>query len=129
VIIDTSVWIDFNRQPDGPLRRSVLNAFESGLAATVDVVRLELLAGVDGRDDLMVRRLLASCQFVEQTPHTDVDIAANLYHLCRRRGTTVRSPNDCLIAAIALRASLPVLHRDKDFEVIARHTDLMAVRA
>jgi predicted nucleic acid-binding protein len=31
---------------------------------------------------------------------------------------------DCLIAAVAIRNGVSVLHRDRDFEVIARHTDL-----
>ena len=31
---------------------------------------------------------------------------------------------DCLIAAVAIRAGIPVLHNDKDFDVLARHTDL-----
>ncbi len=31
---------------------------------------------------------------------------------------------DCLIAAVALRAGTPVLHKDVDFDVLARHTEL-----
>ena len=31
---------------------------------------------------------------------------------------------DCLIAAVAIRADVPVLHRDGDFDVLARHTEL-----
>ena len=31
---------------------------------------------------------------------------------------------DCLIAAVAIRERAHVLHRDRDFDVIARHTDL-----
>lgn len=38
-------------------------------------------------------------------------------------GTT----GDCLIAAVALRLGLPVLHRDRAFEVLARHCGLQTV--
>ncbi len=31
---------------------------------------------------------------------------------------------DCLIAAVAIREGASVLHRDRDFDVIARHTEL-----
>ncbi|MGZ5294241.1 MAG: PIN domain-containing protein [Actinomycetota bacterium] len=31
---------------------------------------------------------------------------------------------DCLIAAVAIREGATVLHADRDFDVIARHTDL-----
>jgi predicted nucleic acid-binding protein len=44
------------------------------------------------------------------------------HHLGRLR--TVRSLIDCLIAAVAIRARLPILHSDNDYDVIARHTSL-----
>ena len=31
---------------------------------------------------------------------------------------------DCLIASTAIRAGVPILHNDADFEVLARHTEL-----
>ena len=40
------------------------------------------------------------------------------------KGETVRKLMDCFIAAVALRAGAPVLHKDVDFDVLARHTDL-----
>ena len=54
----------------------------------------------------------------------DFDVTASLYRTCRRRGETVRRMVDCLIGAIAVRAGVPVLHADSDFDVLARHTDL-----
>lgn len=36
----------------------------------------------------------------------------------------MRSMIDCLIAAIALRESRPLLTTDRDFDVIARHVEL-----
>ena len=45
--------------------------------------------------------------------------AALLYARCRWKGITLRSPNDCLIAACAIEAGEPLLHADRDFEHIA----------
>jgi predicted nucleic acid-binding protein len=45
--------------------------------------------------------------------------AAALYRSVRRKGITVRSSVDCLIAACALRHDIEVLHRDRDFARIA----------
>ena len=42
-----------------------------------------------------------------------------LYARCRWQGITIRSPNDCLIAACAVEAGEPLLHADRDFERIA----------
>jgi predicted nucleic acid-binding protein len=45
--------------------------------------------------------------------------AAHLYARCRWAGVTPRSANDCLIATYAIFAGIPLLHRDRDFELIA----------
>ena len=54
----------------------------------------------------------------------DSDRAAVLYRQCRRRGETVRVLMDCPIGALAVRADLPVLHCDSDFDALARYTPL-----
>jgi hypothetical protein len=64
---------------------------------------------------------------VRVTPE-DYDHAASLYRVCRRRGETVRKLIDCLIAAVAIRSNAQLLHADRDFTVLARHTQL-TVRA
>lgn len=52
--------------------------------------------------------------------------AAALYRTCRQQGETVRKLLDCLIAPVAIRADIPILHRDGDYEALARHTGLQA---
>ncbi len=44
------------------------------------------------------------------------------------RPHTIRSSTDCLIAAIAIRNGVPVWHRDRDYDVIAKFTALRATR-
>jgi len=46
--------------------------------------------------------------------------AALLYARCRWQGVTLRSPNDCLIAACAIESGEPLLHADRDFLTLAR---------
>jgi predicted nucleic acid-binding protein len=41
--------------------------------------------------------------------------AAWIYYRCRRKGITVRSTTDCLIARIAIEHDLILLHNDQDF--------------
>jgi predicted nucleic acid-binding protein len=50
--------------------------------------------------------------------------AVALYRDARRRGVTVRSSIDCLIAACALRHDLEVLHDDRDFTALSKVTAL-----
>ena len=50
--------------------------------------------------------------------------AAVIFRTARLAGYTIRSMNDCLIAATAIRNGVPVLHADRDFGNIARVTTL-----
>jgi predicted nucleic acid-binding protein len=45
--------------------------------------------------------------------------AGRLYARARWQGVPPRSPHDCLIAATAVDAHLPLLHDDRDFEHLA----------
>ena len=126
ILVDTSAWVEFLRGTDSAADKRVDSLLgEEGQLATTDVVLMEVLAGA--RDDShrdQLRRLLARCAFVATDGPRDYEDAAALYRACRRGGETIRALTDCLIAAVALRASVPVLHADSDFEAIARHTPL-----
>jgi predicted nucleic acid-binding protein len=47
-------------------------------------------------------------------------MAAKIYFDCRKKGITVRSSNDCLIAQIVIENKGVLLHSDKDFIAISR---------
>jgi hypothetical protein len=128
ILVDTSAWIEFLRDTGSPscVRVDELLAEE---IATCHPVRMELLAGARDEQHLQaLRGLLARATTLETLP-TDHEDAAALYRTCRRRGETVRKLIDCLIAAQAIRARIPLLHTDADFHVLARHTALMVDRA
>ena len=85
---------------------------------------MEVLAGARDEQHLhSLRRLLARAAVFPTGP-MHYDDAAVLYRLCRREGETIRKLIDCLIGAVAIRADLPILHNDHDFDVLARHTSL-----
>jgi hypothetical protein len=54
--------------------------------------------------------------------------AVELYRSARRRGRTIRSSIDCLIAASALRHDLTVLHVDRDYAELAEVSALQQER-
>jgi predicted nucleic acid-binding protein len=51
---------------------------------------------------------------------------ATLNRNCRYNGQTPRSMLACLIAAVAIRHRIAILHLDKDCEVIAQYSDLIS---
>ena len=87
---------------------------------------MEFLTGArDEQDARELSRLLARCRFLPLEEPWDDEVAASIYRACRREGATVRRMTDCLIAAVAIRCGARVLHRDADFDVIARHSGLI----
>jgi predicted nucleic acid-binding protein len=124
-LADTSAWVEFLRGTGSEVDRRVRRLLKRDELVTTDVVLMEVLAGArdaDHRDRL--RGLLARCQFVATTGPRDYEDAAEIFRACRRAGDGVRGLTDCLIATVAIRAQIPVLHADTDFATIARHTGL-----
>jgi len=122
-LVDTSAWVEFLRDTGSAVCTRVDDLLDGDIV-TCDPVRMEVLAGARDEkhlDDL--RRLLARASLVTAEP-VDFEEAAALYRTCRRGGETVRRLIDCLIAAVAIRVDVPVLHADTDFDVLARHTAL-----
>jgi predicted nucleic acid-binding protein len=123
ILVDTSAWIEFLRDTGSPVCQRVDDLLATEIA-TCDVVRMEVLAGARDEQHLQqLRRLLARASTLPTEP-MDYDAAAALYRTCRQRGHTVRKLIDCLIAAVAIRGNIPVLHGDADFDVLAQHTPL-----
>jgi len=123
VLIDTSAWVEFLRNTGSPVCARVDDLLDDEIAVC-DPIRMEVLAGA--RDELhlhSLRRLLARATVLPTDP-THFEEAAALFRRCRQEGETVRRLVDCLIAAVAIRSGVPVLHRDGDFDVLARHTEL-----
>ena len=123
ILVDTSAWVEFLRDTGSIVCRRV-DAELDGDIAICDAVRMEVLAGArDERHLDELRRLLARTSVLPTDP-AHYEEAASLFRRCRREGKTVRRLVDCLIAAAAIRADVPVLHCDGNFDVLARHTEL-----
>jgi predicted nucleic acid-binding protein len=126
-LADTSAIIEFLRASGHPARLAARRAYEEGELAVTDPVVMEVLAGTAERKVEAVRKGLYTLQFLPVVGLADFETAADVFRRCRSSGETVRSMIDCLIAAVAMREDVPVLHSDTDFDVIARHTDLRTV--
>jgi predicted nucleic acid-binding protein len=125
VLVDTSVWIEvFRRSP----RLSLESVVEFDEIVTCLPIVQEVLQGfADERAFATARDAMHALPVVESPLRASVyDEAVDLYRRARRAGLTVRSGVDCLIAACAVRHGLEVLHRDRDFDRLARVSALNA---
>ena len=120
ILVDTSIWVEMlaGRQqvdPDDLLRLvtcpPVLQEVRQGLRRT-------------GQADAFFDNFQAIRCLSSPLLSTLFLAAADIYREGRRRGLTIRSSYDCLIAAIAIEHNVPVWHRDRDFDAISRYTPL-----
>ena len=129
VLVDTTVWIDFFGDKSTPqvarLQQLIENDEDLCLCG---VILAETLQGI--RSDTDYRRTkehLDSLIFFPMHRPTFVR-AAELYRTLRKKGVTVRKPVDCMIASVAIEHDLSLLHNDRDFDHIAKHSKLKILR-
>lgn len=130
ILVDTSAWIELFRGTGHPAHLTLRHHLERrSPIVTTEPIIMELLAGT--RDSAERSRLLARLVGLPRLTVrglADFEAAADLYRACRGRDATVRKLIDCLIAAVAIREGATVLHNDRDFVVLARHTRLRTER-
>ena len=118
-IVDTSVWIDVFRDASAERRRQLESMVDPDDVLLTPFTEVELLQGCrDEEEWSLLAAYLETQDYVEPTRSTWA-AAARIYFDLRRTETTVRSPIDCCIAQIAIDSKTLLLHRDRDFEVIA----------
>ncbi len=123
-LVDTSAWIEFLRDPVSPIGDRVAELMNDDIAAVCEAVQMEVFAGARNDQHLVHLRGVMSGATIIPIQPSDYYDAAILYRACRQNGITIRSQIDCLIAAVAIRAQIPILHNDSDFTALARHTNL-----
>ena len=127
LLADTSAWIEFLKGTGSAEAGRMRTAIAEREVVVIDPILLEVMAGARHDDATRTQRLLEAQQLEPLAPRLDWLDGATIYRELRQRGVTVRSPVDALIAAVAIRLDVPVLHRDRDFEAIAGHTRLRLV--
>jgi predicted nucleic acid-binding protein len=121
LLIDSSVWIDSHRGRVTDATRFVDTRDEHEELATTGIIFQEVLQGVrDEAEFDYLREILWSALILEPRELSTYEVAAHLYLRARAKGFTIRKPNDCLIAALALEHGALLVHNDRDFLVIAQ---------
>ncbi|MCA1831160.1 MAG: PIN domain nuclease [Actinomycetota bacterium] len=126
IITDTSVWVELLRGTGDQTAMALKGLISRGKDVRVpDIVFMELLAGASS--EIQARDLqgrLMSFPVVQLRGLADFESAASLYRACRRAGETIRKMTDCLVSIAAMRIGGHLLHKDRDFDAIARHSPL-----
>lgn len=123
ILVDTSALLDFlTGRPSAAAEQLESLLRQDGVFYLAPLVVQEVLQGA--RDEAQWEKLeafLASQLWIDlKHPVRSRIAAARIYFDCRRRGLTVRSSEDCVIAQVALEHDLALLHNDRDFEAIKK---------
>jgi predicted nucleic acid-binding protein len=123
-LADTSAWVEFLRGTGSSTNVALREGVRDELVVTTDPVIMEVLAGArTPAEEEQLAALIATARRIA-CERADYVEAARIHRACRSHGEQVRSMVDCLIAAVAIRSGIPLLHADRDFETIARHSEL-----
>jgi len=123
VLVDTSILIDFLRGADNAAVRRFQQILDSNIPFGISpLTYLEVLQGTrTDKDYATVKSYLETHRFFTlQDEKESYAAAARIYFDCRRKGITINSTVDCLIAQTAIENDLTLLHNDADFDRMRR---------
>lgn len=125
-LFDSSVWIDYLNKVQNSKTDLLVSYLTQGIAVfTCQTIIQEVLQGI--RDDNKhgkVQLILTTQICLSSDPIETAVETAQIYRNLRKKGVTIRKPNDCLIAYYAISNDIELVHNDSDFDLIAQHTSL-----
>lgn len=119
VLVDTSVLIDYLRGAESDAVERFQHILDAGIAFGISpLTYLEVLQGTRSEKDFATAKSYLETQRFFGLPDEKESYAAaaKIYADCRKKGITINSSVDCLIAQTAIEHDLAVLHNDADFD-------------
>lgn len=125
VLVDTSVWIDFFRG----ISSVQVAKLEECIAQRDDIcccgfILTEVLQGIRVEQEFAATKRLFEGLIYLADDRSTFELGAGIYRELRRKGATIRSPIDGLIAATVLQHGVNLLENDRDFHFIDLHYPL-----
>jgi predicted nucleic acid-binding protein len=119
ILVDTSVWIDFLKNGESREAQKLEQVLEEETDVfTTGLIVQELLSGIkEKRTRTELKRDMERFILVMPTLETHVH-AAEIFDECCKRGFTISSNIDCVIAALTIEYDIQLLQKDRDFQHI-----------
>jgi len=124
LLSDTSVWIDFLNKKSTPEADLLVHYIEKDEQVLLTPTIIQEVLQAFGKTLSIKRSKKYSLTLLELPAVRAAVGAADLYRSLRKKGTTIRKSNDCLIAYYALEFSITLVHSDADFDKFNGHSNL-----
>ena len=127
ILVDTSVLIDYFKGVENRPAKKFNQVLENNIPFGIShLIYMEVLQGSQTDKDFNVlKKYLITQTFYElKNGRESYAEAARMYLKLQKKGVTVKSTIDCLIARVAVENELFLLHNDVDFDRIAKHFPL-----
>lgn len=119
-LIDTSAMVHLLRDRKGDVAREFDEIAQGESVLLSDLTVFELLRGARDAKEWTGLAELIEKESVISAEAADWRHAARIVFDLRRGGLTLKNSVDCLVAQMALKHDLELIHDDADFELIAR---------
>ena len=122
ILADTSSLIDFLKRSKTESSEKLKNILQQGIPFGINsLIFQEVLQGAKSEKEYrLLRQYLETQRFYHpKDPIDSFAEAARIYFKCRKKGVTIRSTIDCIIAQTAIEHDLFLLHNDTDFDAMA----------
>ncbi len=123
ILVDTSVLIDFLKGSGTENSRKFEEILRRRMFFGITPYTMqEVLQGAANKKEFeLLKEYLSTQRFYYLKDQIESFVsAAKIYMECRKKGITIRSTIDCIIAQTAIEHDLMLLHNDRDFEAMAR---------
>lgn len=121
VLVDTSVMIGYLQWEENHAILRFQYILDNNIPFGINsLIYQEVLQGVKTEKDFdKTKKYLDTQRFYSLKDEKEsYASAAKIYFRCRKKGFTIRSTIDCLIAQTAIEYNLLLLHNDSDFDNI-----------
>ena len=132
ILVDSSAWIDFFNQRDTAAARTLDPLLDQGerTLAIGDLVLMQVLQGFrSDRDFKAAKRLLLLLESTALAVNGWLSAPPITTGCCAKKGVTVVSSIDVLIATFCVEQGFDLLHNDNDFIAIQRHLPLKTLQS
>jgi predicted nucleic acid-binding protein len=122
ILADTSVLIDFLEGRETESGQRLKTVLQQGIPFGINpFIYQEVLQGAKSEKEYrLLKKYLETQRFYHpKDPVESLAKAAKIYFDCRRKGVTIRSTIDCIIAQTAIEHDLFLLHNDSDYDAMA----------